>query len=100
MVTIALILSLLALVATAAWAYRLWSRWRAMRYCWHRMSDFAASLVFRDSEEFDHRWRDLLQDHGRLMSQFGTAPMREPEVRRFETFLAKEGIALLQEHRR
>ena len=100
MVTAALIVSLLALVAMAVWAFRLWSRWRAMRYCWYMMSDFAASLVFKDSEEFDHRWRDLLEEHARFMRQFGTSPMREPDKRRFEAFLAKEGIPLLTEHRR
>jgi hypothetical protein len=100
-VTVALIASLLALVVAGVWVFRFWSRWRAMRYCWYMMSDFAASLVFKDSgDEFDHRWRDLLEEHKRLMRQFGTSPMREPDVRRFEAFLAKEGIPLLTEHRR
>lgn len=100
MLTAALVLNLLALAALATWTWRLRSRERALRYCWYKMSDFAASLVFKDSEEFDHRWRDLIVEHERLMRRFGATPAREAEVRQFEAILAKAGIPLLAEHRR
>lgn len=71
--------------------YQLEKRWRAMRYCWQCMSDFAGHRL-KNEDGHDDEWRETVREHARFMRPFGAQPLMPSALELYEEALVERNI--------
>ncbi|MBA4748599.1 MAG: hypothetical protein H2056_07800 [Sphingopyxis sp.] len=71
--------------------YQLEKRWRALRYCWHCMSDFAGNRL-KDDGCPDEDWVQTLREQRTFMLQFGVRPLSTFALDQYEEALVERKI--------
>lgn len=96
--TLLLILALAVIAFLVHRNYQLDKRWRALRYCWYSMSDFAAGRLKQHGEP-DEQWLAAMREQAAFMGRFGASPLSSEGVRLYEAALLERNLPILTEHR-
>jgi hypothetical protein len=83
---------LIAAIVYLLWVnYQLQKRWRALRYCWQVMSDFACEGTKIDDQP-DFRWKEAVKRQISFLRRFKVVPLNERQLRHYEVALLDRNI--------